>query len=130
MRITQTQFYKKLLGRIGEGKAQKYLRKKGYKIIEKNYTTKLGEVDLIALYGDLLVFIEVKTRTSTAYGNPADAVDYFKQKKYVLLAENYLAFNKDHKNKAVRFDVVEVLNNEINHIEGAFYADDIFKTPR
>ena len=95
MRITQTQFYKKLLGRIGEKSAGKYLRKKGYKIIEKNYTTKIGEVDLIALYGDLLVFIEVKTRSSTAYGNPGDAVDYFKQKKYVLLAKEYLMLKKE-----------------------------------
>ena len=125
MRITQTQFYKKLLGRIGEKSAGKYLRKKGYKIIEKNYTTKIGEVDLIALYGDLLVFIEVKTRSSTQYGNPSDAVDYNKQRKYVLLCESYLLLHKEYKNKCVRFDVVEVLNGEINHIENAFYADDV-----
>lgn len=125
MRITQTQFYKKLLGRIGEKSAGKYLRKKGYKIIEKNYTTKIGEVDLIALYGDLLVFIEVKTRSSTAYGNPGDAVDYFKQKKYVLLAKEYLMLKKEYREKPVRFDVVEVLNGEINHIESAFFADDV-----
>ena len=125
MRITQTEFYKKLLGRIGEKSAGKYLRKKGYKIIEKNYTTKIGEVDLIALYGDLLVFIEVKTRSSTAYGNPGDAVDYFKQKKYVLLAKEYLMLKKEYREKPVRFDVVEVLNGEINHIESAFFADDV-----
>ena len=125
MRITQTQFYKKLLGGIGEKSAGKYLRKKGYKIIEKNYTTKIGEVDLIALYGDLLVFIEVKTRSSTAYGNPGDAVDYFKQKKYVLLAKEYLMVKKEYREKPIRFDVVEILNGEINHIESAFFADDV-----
>ncbi len=130
MRITQTQFYKKFLGRIGEGKAAKYLKKKGFKIIEKNYVCKFGEADLIALYADLLVFIEVKTRSNTAHGNPADAVDYHKQKKYVLLAEGYLTYHKEYKEKCVRFDVVEVLNGEINHIESAFYADDVFKTPR
>lgn len=125
MRITQTQFYKKLLGRIGEKSAGKYLRKKGYKIIEKNYTTKIGEVDLIALYGDLLVFIEVKTRSSTAYGNPGDAVDYHKQRKYVLLAKEYLMVKKEYREKPLRFDVVEILNGEINHIESAFFADDV-----
>lgn len=130
MRVTQTQFYKKLLGRLGERKAQKFLRKKGYKIIEKNYVSKVGEADLIALYGDLLVFIEVKTRSSVAYGNPSDAVDYFKQKKYITLAETYLLLNKQYKDKCVRFDVVEVLNDEVKHLEGAFYADDVFKTPR
>ena len=121
MRITQTDFYKKLLGRIGEKKAEKFLRKKRYKIIEKNYKTKFAECDLIALYGNLLVFIEVKTRSSVAYGNPADAVDFNKQRKYVKLAEYFIACNSEYKNFAVRFDVVEVLNDEINHIEGAFY---------
>ena len=130
MRIAQTEFYKKLLGRLGEKKAEKYLRKLGYKIIEKNYTVKLGEVDLIALYGNLLVFIEVKTRSNTAYGNPAEAVDFNKQKKYVLLAENYLLLNKQYKDKCVRFDVVEVLGGEVNHITSAFYADEVFKNPR
>ena len=82
MRITQTDFYKKLLGRIGEKKAEKFLRKKRYKIIEKNYKTKFAECDLLALYGTLLVVIEVKTRSSVAYGNPADAVDFNNQRKY------------------------------------------------
>lgn len=125
MRITQTDFYKKLLGRLGEQSASKYLAKKKYKIIEKNFTTKVGEVDLIALYGDLLVFIEVKTRSSTAYGNPAEAVDYNKQRKYVLLAEQYVFMHPEHNKRSIRFDVVEILNEQINHIEGAFYADDV-----
>lgn len=125
MRITQTDFYKKLLGRLGEQSASKYLTKKKYKIIEKNFTTKVGEVDLIALYGDLLVFIEVKTRSSTAYGNPAEAVDYNKQRKYVLLAQQYVFMHPEHNKRSIRFDVVEILNEQINHIEGAFYADDV-----
>ena len=125
MRITQTDFYKKLLGRLGEKKAEKFLKRKRYKIIEKNYKTKFAECDLIALYANLLVFIEVKTRSSVAYGNPADAVDFNKQKKYVKLAEYFLACNNEYKNFAVRFDVIEILNDEINHIEGAFYADDL-----
>lgn len=124
MRITQTDFYKKLLGRLGEKRAERFLKKKRYKILEKNYVTKFAECDLIALYGNLLVFIEVKTRSSITYGNPADAVDFNKRKKYVRLAEYYLAVNSGYKNCSVRFDVIEVLNDEINHIEGAFYADD------
>ncbi len=125
MRDTPSKFYKKLLGRLGELTTARFLKKKGYKIIDKNFTNKIGEVDLIALYGDLLVFIEVKTRSSTQYGNPSDAVDYNKQRKYVLLCESYLLLHKEYKNKYVRFDVVEVLNGEINHIENAFYADDV-----
>ena len=125
MRDTPSKFYKKLLGRLGELTTARFLKKKGYKIIDKNFTNKIGEVDLIALYGDLLVFIEVKTRSSTQYGNPSDAVDYNKQRKYVLLCESYLLLHKEYKNKCVRFDVVEVLNGEINHIENSFYADDV-----
>ena len=125
MRITQTNFYKKLLGRLGEKKAEKLLRKKKYKIIEKNYTTKFAECDLIALYGNLLVFIEVKTRSSVAFGTPADAVDLKKQRKYVKLAEYFIMMNDEYKNYSVRFDVVEILNDSVNHIENAFYVDEL-----
>lgn len=125
MRITQTNFYKKLLGRLGEKKAEKFLRKKKYKIIEKNYTTKFAECDLIALYGNLLVFIEVKTRSSVAFGTPADAVDLKKQRKYVKLAEYFIMMNDEYKNYSVRFDVVEILNDSVNHIENAFYVDEL-----
>ena len=125
MRIAQTNFYKKLLGRLGEKKAEKFLRKKKYKIIEKNYTTKFAECDLIALYGNLLVFIEVKTRSSVAFGTPADAVDLKKQRKYVKLAEYFIMMNDEYKNYSVRFDVVEILNDSVNHIENAFYVDEL-----
>ena len=57
MRDTPSKFYKKLLGRLGELTTARFLKKKGYKIIDKNFTNKIGEVDLIALDGDLLVFI-------------------------------------------------------------------------
>lgn len=119
MRITQTKFYKKLLGNLGERKACKFLKKKGYRVIQKNWVTKFGEVDLIALYKDLIVFIEVKTRSSITYGNPREAVDFYKQNKYIKMAEYYLLVN-NIKDKNVRFDVVEILNDEINHIENAF----------
>lgn len=66
MQNSPQDFYKKLLGLKGEVTATNYLISKGYKIIEKNYRTKFSEVDLIALYGDFLVFIEVKTRTSSS----------------------------------------------------------------
>lgn len=123
MRITQTQFYKKLLGGKGERLTAAYLKKRGYKIIEKNYRTPFSEVDLIALKGDLLVFIEVKTRTSELYGRPADAVDRKKREKYVKSAEYYLLNNPDLRSKSVRFDVCEVLGDQINYIENAFFCE-------
>jgi putative endonuclease len=60
----------KLLGRSGEDRAAKHLASRGYTILERNYTAPQGELDLIALDGDTLVFVEVKTRTSSAYGAP------------------------------------------------------------
>lgn len=120
MRFTQTEFYKKLLGRSGERQAEKFLKQNKYKIIEKNYTTKFGEADLIARYKDLIVFIEVKTRTSQAYGMPSDAVDYTKRSRYIKIAEYYLMTHEEYSELCVRFDVIEILNDQINHIQNAF----------
>lgn len=115
--------YKKLLGSKGERIAKRFLVKKGYKIIEKNYKNKFAEADLIALYGDFLVFVEVKTRESTQYGNPREAVGKNKRDKYIALAEYYLLAHKEYREKNVRFDVIEVLAGDVNHIESAFYCE-------
>ncbi|HDH53078.1 MAG TPA: YraN family protein, partial [Nitrospirae bacterium] len=69
------------LGQKGEELAVKYLRKKGYKIIKQNYKTKIGEIDIIANDGGTLVFVEVKTRESIAYGMPFEAVNSYKRRK-------------------------------------------------
>lgn len=117
---TQGKFYKKLYGKIGEKKAEKYLLKKGYALLERNYKTKFAEADLIFDDAGVLVFVEVKTRSSADFGEPSQAVNYAKQKKYVKLAEHYvMTHNVD---KDVRFDVVEVKKGEINHIKNAFFA--------
>lgn len=123
MQYSPKNLYKKLLGAKGERLAQKFLAKKGYKIIEKNYKNKFAEADLIALYGDFLVFIEVKTRTDTQYGNPREAVSKAKQDKYIALAEYYLLSHKEYRDKNVRFDVVEVLAGDVFHIESAFICE-------
>ena len=123
MRIAQTEFYKKFLGRSGERRAEKFLKKKGFKIIEKNYRISFGEADLIALYRDLLIFIEVKTRSYESFGTPAEAVGYKKQKTYEKLAAYFLKTHTEYENFAVRFDVIEVSGDEINHIESAFICE-------
>ncbi len=119
MSITQKNLYKKLFGEVGERKAEHFLKKKGFKIIEKNYRTKFGEIDLIGLYGDFLVFIEVKSRTNQAFGSPCEAVDFSKQKKYVKSATYFLMSHPEY-DLQPRFDVVEIYRDEINHIEDAF----------
>lgn len=80
MSDTQKKFYKKIYGRIGEIKAARYLKKQGMKILERNFRSLRGEVDIVAEDGDTLVFVEVKSRSSETYGQPAEAVTAFKQR--------------------------------------------------
>ncbi len=120
MRNSQKDFHKKLLGREGERLAVGYLKKLGYKILETNYVTPFGEADIIALNGKAnLVFIEVKTRSSTIYGTPSEAVNYKKQQKYRSIASFYINKN-GYDDFAITFSVVEVLGGEINFISEAF----------
>ncbi|MBI5665923.1 MAG: YraN family protein [Nitrospirae bacterium] len=94
------------LGERGEGLAVQFLKNKGYKIITQNYKTRIGEIDIIARDGDTLVFVEVKTRESIAYGKPFEAVNYFKKKKISNVAMLYLKKLKEI--PPCRFDVVSI----------------------
>ncbi len=119
LQFAQKNFYKKLLGRIGEKEAASYLKKQGYTIVEKNYKNVFGEIDIIAKDGEYTVFTEVKTRTGEEFGAPCEAVDYRKRQKYAKIAKCYLA-GKGLTDTACRFDVIEVENGKINHIKDAF----------
>ena len=120
MRNSQKDFYKKLLGREGEDVVYNYLKKSGYKILEKNYHCPFGEADIIAKTKDgSIAFIEVKTRSSLIYGTPAEAVNYKKQQKYRDIARFYLN-SKGLSDVFVEFSVAEVLDKEINFISEAF----------
>lgn len=109
-------------GNIGEDIVAKYLEEKGYKIIERNFRCKLGEIDIIAQDKEEIVFIEVKTRKILSYGNPADSVNQPKQKHIYKASEYYLLIN-NKLDDFTRIDVIEVyLNNagyKINHIKKA-----------
>ncbi len=125
MSDSQKNFYKKLLGKVGEKCAVKYLKKNKYKILEQNYATHFGEIDIIAKDNDCYVFIEVKTRTSDKFGEPMEAVTNFKQRHIIRSAQSYLMTNKIDENQIkIRFDVIEVKSengkNEINHLKNAF----------
>ena len=119
MQYTPKNFYKKLFGQVGEKKAVTYLKKQKFKILCRNYKTKLGEIDIIAKDNDYVVFIEVKTRSSITYGAPSEAVNKAKQHKYILVANQYLMQNKLTESPC-RFDVIEIENGKINHIIDAF----------
>lgn len=106
-------------GSIGEEYALKYLKSKKYKIIEHNYKNHLGEIDIIAKQKDVIVFVEVKARQTLSFGRPAEAVNKQKQNKIRSVASLYLIKNK-LMNLLCRFDVIEVVGEELNHIENAF----------
>lgn len=100
-------FKRQKLGREGEDLARKHLEKAGYHIIESNYRTRSGEIDLIADDGGVLVFIEVKTRSSNRFGTPLEAVTAAKCRQISKVALEYLSRNNCQES-LVRFDVVGV----------------------
>ena len=111
--------YKKVLGRKGEKLIEKYLKKQGCKILERNYTTPFGEADLIVQDGDEIAFVEVKTRTGTSYGLPREAVTEQKQRRYIKIAQFYWTNLGEEPN--ARFDVAEVwADGKIEYIKNAF----------
>lgn len=104
---------------MGETLAESYLKERKYKILEKNYSNYLGEIDLIALNDEVIVFIEVKLRNSLEYGAPCEAVTPFKQRKIRSVAMYYLQKN-NLTDKDCRFDVIEVFDDKVKHIENCF----------
>lgn len=108
------------LGIKGERMAARYLKRAGWKISEKNFRTPFGEVDIIAERGDVVAFIEVKTRSGDDFGAPSEAVDCRRQQRYIQAAKFYFAGRA--MDCTVRFDIIEVVRGEINHIENAFHA--------
>lgn len=109
---------RKKLGNRGERIAASFLRKQGCQIIEKNYHSLLGEIDIVAKEGESIVFVEVKTRRSTDFGLPEEALSYDKRRRLSKLALNYLAHRRIEDTNC-RFDVVSILmdNNKVKHIE-------------
>ena len=110
------------LGKNGENIATEYLKSIGYSIIERNYTARQGEIDIIAKDKNELVFIEVKTRSSSQYGRPADAINFIKQKHLISTIKYYL-YSKHLENTYVRIDIIEVYlsknNYTVNNIKQA-----------
>ena len=120
------------LGKLGEELAASYLQEKGYRLLERNYRCRLGEIDIVALDGEVLVFVEVRCRTSGRFGLPQESIRREKQAKLRKLAQYYLLraarpgpAPATGKNK-VRFDVLALLFDceqaacRIEHIQNAF----------
>lgn len=113
------------IGLIGEQYATEFLESREYLILERNFRTKLGEIDIIARKAEYLVIIEVKSRKTLQYGFPCEAVNYAKQNKIKQVTNLYLSWN-NMSNDLVRFDIIEVLLDHkcnpisIELIENAF----------
>ena len=112
----------KPLGRKGEDLAASYLRELGWEVIERNYRSWLGEIDLVCRDHDTLVFVEVKTRTGTDFARPDQSVTLRKQAKLRRLVEDYLVTHR-LESRDVRFDVMGVTvgsrRPQFDHIVGA-----------
>lgn len=114
----------KILGKLGEDCAAKFLEERGYKILTRNFRIRSAEVDIIAQFGNIIIFVEVKARSNIRHGLPREAVNLRKQKKIIEAASVFLQ-DENFFECACRFDVVEVylrgeIIEEINHIKNAF----------
>lgn len=109
---------KRRLGFSGERKAAARLKRDGYKIIERNFRCPFGEVDIIASKDGVIAFIEVKTRSDNSFGQPNEAVREDRRRRYKNCARFY--FSGKEIDCVVRFDIIEVTKEGINHIENAF----------
>lgn len=117
---------KDAVGRYGEERAVAHLEAAGVVVLARNWRCREGELDIVARDGDELVFVEVKTRSSVAFGVPAEAVDRVKAARIRRLALQWIAAERERGAafwSAVRFDVIAVLRTgspQLTHVKGAF----------
>ena len=114
---------RKTIGTNGENRAAEYLKAHGFSILARNWRTKTGEIDIIAVSGDMLVFVEVKTLPN---GNPetfAHVLNYRKQKRIIETSKRFLSINRQYSKSYIRYDVIVIDMPgmpEVYHIENAF----------
>lgn len=112
------------LGRAGEQQAVRFLRRRRFRIVTRNYRCPLGEIDVVALDGRTVVFVEVKTRSDRRHADPEDAVNFVKQDKLCRAARFFLRHTRSE-GRACRFDVVAITRDpagrmDVEHIPHAF----------
>lgn len=116
----QNSYNKRQMGNYYEQLAADYLKQNGAEILERNYQTRNGEIDLIVRDGRYLAFVEVKFRTTAVKGEPAEAVSLRKQQRIQKAARYYLYMHRYGEDTPCRFDVVGILGNEIQWMKNAF----------
>ena len=107
-------------GRKGEDQAAAALENAGMKIIARNFRSKYGEIDIVALAGETVVFTEVKSWSAYGMEDLRYGLDIRKQRKIIKTAKYFLCENREYSRMAIRFDVVFVKNNSITHLASAF----------
>lgn len=112
-------------GGAGEDLARAYLLEKGYQWLASNYLTRWGEIDLVMMDGDVVVFVEVKRRKSRNYGTPEEAVSSLKQYRMAKVALMFIQ-GRRLDGKMVRFDAVALDDDGIRHVRDAFSVDGSF----
>jgi putative endonuclease len=121
---------RQILGARGERAAARYLRRRGWAIVARNYRGRAGEIDLVALDGDTIVFVEVKTRRGDGFGAPLEAIDAAKRRQVARVADEFL---RQHglEERDIRFDVVGVTalgwRWRVEHVEDAFEGEGGFR---
>ena len=112
---------KRKVGSFYEDSAKRFLSEQGVSILEVNYRCKMGEIDIIGIQGDVLIFFEVKYRKDNRYGSSFDAIDKSKQKKIISCAKYYLTVNKT--DRFIRFDAIGIDGDKIEWIKDAFWMN-------
>jgi len=114
------QYNKRKIGSVKEHMAAEYLKSNGYEIIEMNFFSRNGEIDIIARDADYLVFVEVKYRKDKKLGTAIEAVNYYKQRSIIRTAQYYLYKNRYPTDVKCRFDVIAIQGAEVSLIKNAF----------
>ncbi|MFR9308343.1 MAG: YraN family protein [Lachnospiraceae bacterium] len=109
------------IGAVYEKRAAAYLQQQGVSLIQRNYRTQSGEIDLVGLDGDYLVFFEVKYRADRSFGDPLMAVDFHKQRQIIHTAKQYLYTHRCRADVPVRFDCIGICGTEIRWVKNAFW---------
>ena len=107
------------LGAVAEARAAEFLQRKGYRVVDRNWTCRGGEIDLVCDDGGTLVFVEVRARADARHGTPLETIVDLKRRRLIRAAEIYLHV-KGRADCACRFDVVAVTGDVVEHVEDAF----------
>jgi putative endonuclease len=108
------------LGKEGENRAAEELQTSGMSIIARNFRSRQGEIDIIALDGETLVFVEVKAYSKFGFENLAYSISPKKQRRIIETAKYFLSINRQYYGRAIRFDVIFIGNEAVSHLASAF----------